>query len=44
MKYLAALLTKVFEETKRGTLTEVCDYFKLKTVKGEVVIVVAGKK
>ncbi len=37
-------LTKMFEETKRGTLTEVCDYFKLKTVKGEVVIVVAGKK
>jgi 16S rRNA (cytidine1402-2'-O)-methyltransferase len=37
-------LTKMFEESKRGTLTEVCDYFKLKTVKGEVVIVVAGKK
>jgi 16S rRNA (cytidine1402-2'-O)-methyltransferase len=37
-------LTKMFEETKRGTLTEVCDYFKLKTVKGEVVIVVGGKK
>jgi 16S rRNA (cytidine1402-2'-O)-methyltransferase len=37
-------LTKMFEETKRGTLTEVCDYFKLKTVKGEVVIVVSGKK
>lgn len=37
-------LTKMFEETKRGTLAEVADYFKLKTVKGEVVIVVAGKK
>jgi 16S rRNA (cytidine1402-2'-O)-methyltransferase len=37
-------LTKMFEETKRGTLAEVCEYFKLKTVKGEVVIVVAGKK
>jgi len=37
-------LTKMFEETKRGTLQEVCDYFKLKTVKGEVVIVIAGKK
>jgi len=35
-------LTKMFEETKRGTLREVCDYFKAKTVKGEVVIVVAG--
>jgi 16S rRNA (cytidine1402-2'-O)-methyltransferase len=37
-------LTKMFEETKRGTLAEVTDYFKLKTVKGEIVIVLAGKK
>jgi 16S rRNA (cytidine1402-2'-O)-methyltransferase len=37
-------LTKFFEETKRGSLQEVCDYFKLKTVKGELVIVVAGKE
>ncbi len=37
-------LSKLFEETKRGTLAEVCDYFKLKTVKGELVIVVAGKE
>ncbi|HWC52721.1 MAG TPA: 16S rRNA (cytidine(1402)-2'-O)-methyltransferase [Chitinophagaceae bacterium] len=36
-------LTKVFEENKRGTLQEVCDYFKQKTVKGEIVIVVGGK-
>ncbi|MBS1919304.1 MAG: 16S rRNA (cytidine(1402)-2'-O)-methyltransferase [Bacteroidetes bacterium] len=36
-------LTKVFEENKRGTLQEVCDHFKQKTVKGEIVIVVAGK-
>lgn len=36
-------LTKIFEENKRGTLQEVCDYFKLKTVKGEIVIVVQGK-
>ncbi|MCC7402303.1 MAG: 16S rRNA (cytidine(1402)-2'-O)-methyltransferase [Chitinophagaceae bacterium] len=35
-------LTKVFEENKRGTLQEVYDYFKLKTVKGEIVIVVEG--
>jgi 16S rRNA (cytidine1402-2'-O)-methyltransferase len=35
-------LTKLFEENKRGTLTEVCEHFKLKTVKGEIVIVVAG--
>ena len=37
-------LTKMFEENKRGTLQEVCDHFKQKTVKGEIVIVVAGKK
>jgi 16S rRNA (cytidine1402-2'-O)-methyltransferase len=36
-------LTKMFEENKRGTLREVCDYFKEKTVKGEIVIVVEGK-
>ncbi len=36
-------LTKMFEENKRGTLREVCDYFKEKTVKGEIVIVLQGK-
>jgi 16S rRNA (cytidine1402-2'-O)-methyltransferase len=36
-------LTKMFEENKRGTLREVADYFKAKTVKGEIVIVLAGK-
>jgi 16S rRNA (cytidine1402-2'-O)-methyltransferase len=36
-------LTKMFEENKRGTLKEVCDHFKGKAVKGEIVIVVAGK-
>lgn len=36
-------LTKVFEENKRGTLQEVHDYFNAKTVKGEIVIVLAGK-
>lgn len=36
-------LTKKFEETKRGTLKEVADYFRNKTVKGEIVMVVAGK-
>ncbi len=35
-------LTKFFEETKRGTLSELGAYFKSKTVKGEIVIVVAG--
>ena len=37
-------LTKIFEENKRGTLTEVCEYFRQKGVKGEIVIVVAGKE
>ena len=37
-------LTKMFEENKRGTLLEVADYFKAKTVKGEIVVVVAGKE
>lgn len=37
-------LTKMFEETKRGTLEEVTDYFKAKPVKGEIVIVLAGKE
>ena len=35
-------LTKVFEENRRGTLLEVQEYFQLKTVKGEIVIVVGG--
>lgn len=37
-------LTKKFEENKRGTLKEVHDYFAAKTVKGEIVMVVAGKE
>lgn len=37
-------LTKIFEETKRGSLQQVHDYFNSKTVKGEIVIVVAGKE
>ena len=36
-------LTKMFEENKRGTLKEVGEHFKQKTVKGEIVIVVKGK-
>lgn len=35
-------LTKLYEENARGTLQEVCDHFKQKEVKGELVIVVAG--
>lgn len=36
-------LSKVHEETKRGTLAIVIEYFKTKQVKGEIVIVVEGK-
>lgn len=36
-------LTKKFEENKRGSLQEVMEYFEAKAVKGEIVIVVAGK-
>lgn len=35
-------LTKIFEENKRGTLREICNYFNGKNVKGEIVIVVQG--
>jgi 16S rRNA (cytidine1402-2'-O)-methyltransferase len=37
-------LTKKFEETKRGSLQDVADYFRAKGVKGEIVVVVAGKE
>ena len=37
-------LTKIYEENKRGSLNEVYDYFNSKEVKGEIVIVVEGKK
>jgi 16S rRNA (cytidine1402-2'-O)-methyltransferase len=36
-------ITKKFEETKRGSLKEVADYFREKSVKGEIVIVVQGR-
>jgi len=35
-------LSKVYEETKRGTLSTVLDYFSAKNVKGEIVIVING--
>ncbi len=37
-------LTKMFEETIRGTVTEVLAYYTNKPPKGEIVIVVGGKK
>jgi 16S rRNA (cytidine1402-2'-O)-methyltransferase len=37
-------LTKVYEENVRGSLKEVLAHFSEKTVKGEIVIILAGKK
>ncbi len=37
-------LTKIYEETQRGTLEELIGHYKSKTIKGEIVIVVAGVK
>ena len=37
-------LTKKFEENARGTLKEVLEHFSAKGVKGEIVIVIAGKE
>ncbi|MES2627418.1 MAG: 16S rRNA (cytidine(1402)-2'-O)-methyltransferase [Bacteroidota bacterium] len=35
-------LTKMFEENIRGTVTEVINYYKTHTLKGEIVIILAG--
>ena len=37
-------LTKKFEENARGSLQEIHDHFNAKPVKGEIVIIVEGKK
>lgn len=37
-------LTKLFEETKRGSLEELAEFFAAKAVKGEIVVVVSGTK
>ncbi len=37
-------LTKLHEETARGTLAELIAHFQKKTVKGEIVVVVEGKR
>lgn len=37
-------LTKLFEETKRGTVEELLAFYNSKTVKGEIVVVVQGNK
>ncbi len=35
-------LSKIHEENARGTLAEVCEHFRQKEVKGEIVIVIEG--
>jgi len=37
-------ISKMFEENKRGSLLDLISYFESKTVKGEIVIVLAGKE
>jgi 16S rRNA (cytidine1402-2'-O)-methyltransferase len=37
-------LTKIHEENQRGTLKELVDFYQTRTVKGEIVIIVEGKK
>ncbi len=37
-------LTKIFEENVRGTLKELITYFGQKSIKGEIVIIIEGKK
>ena len=37
-------LTKIYEETVRGTLETLAGHFKDHPPKGEIVIIVAGKK
>jgi 16S rRNA (cytidine1402-2'-O)-methyltransferase len=35
-------LSKVFEETKRGTIAELVSFYKQKEVKGEIVVIIEG--
>jgi len=37
-------LTKLFEETVRGSLSEVKSYYESHTLKGEFVVIIAGKE
>ena len=37
-------LTKLFEETKRGTIAELIIFYSSKPIKGEIVVVVQGNK
>jgi 16S rRNA (cytidine1402-2'-O)-methyltransferase len=37
-------LSKIHEENVRGTIVEIIEYFEKSTLKGEIVIIVAGQK
>ena len=37
-------LSKIYEETRRGTVSSLAEFYAEKPPKGEIVIVVAGKK
>lgn len=37
-------LTKLYEETRRDTLTNLAEHYRLHTPKGEIVIIISGKK
>ncbi|AVM50674.1 16S rRNA (cytidine(1402)-2'-O)-methyltransferase [Capnocytophaga sp. oral taxon 878] len=41
---LSRELTKLHEETQRGTLEELLEYYKDKNIKGEIVLIVSGNK
>ena len=44
MMSISRELTKIYEETIRGTIGELIDYFQKKSPKGEFVLIVKGKK
>lgn len=41
---LSRELTKLHEETQRGTLEELLEFYKDKNIKGEIVLIVSGNK
>ena len=41
---LSRELTKLHEETQRGSLQELLDYYKDRNIKGEIVLIVQGNR
>lgn len=41
---VARELTKIYEEYRRGTLSEVLEYYKDKSIKGEITLIIEGYK